>query len=42
MTKKEILDEVIEVLIKKALEDKTLNSRGETENGVYSSSGYCK
>ncbi len=42
MTKKEVLDEVIEILIKRALEEKTINSRGEKENGVYSSSGYGK
>ncbi len=42
MTKKEILDEVIEILIKRALEEKTISSRGEKENGVYSSSGYSK
>ncbi|WP_278244543.1 hypothetical protein [Ruminiclostridium josui] len=42
MTKNEVIDEVIEILIKRALEEKTLNSRGEKENGVYSSFGYCK
>ncbi len=42
MTKKEIFDEVIEILVKRALEEKTLNSRGEKENGVCSSSGHCK
>ncbi len=42
MTKKEILDEIIELLIKRALEEKTINSRGEKENGVYTSSGYGK
>lgn len=42
MTKREVLDEVIEMLIKRALEEKTIKSRGEKENGVYSSSGYGK
>ncbi len=42
MTKKEVLDEVIEILIKRALEEKSINPRGEKENGLYSSSGQCK
>lgn len=58
MTKQEVFDEVIEILIKKAMEDRFLiykasnnnlnrkpnmsNSRGEKENGVYSSSGHGK
>jgi hypothetical protein len=51
MTKTDVLDEIIEMLIKKAIEDeppkqslkyssRELISRGEKENGIYSSSGY--
>lgn len=53
MTKIDVLDEVIELLIKKAMNDeppkqnlKNRSSehilRGGNENGVYSSSGYRK
>jgi len=53
MTKTDVLDEVIEILIKKAMEDDPLKnkieqkskdqiSRGEKEDGVYASTCYRK
>lgn len=53
MTKTDVLDEVIEILIKKAMEDDPLKqnlvqkskdqiSRGEKKDGVYASTCYRK
>ncbi|PYG87003.1 hypothetical protein LY28_02381 [Ruminiclostridium sufflavum DSM 19573] len=52
MTKTDVLDDIIELLIKKAAEDERQKhdlkkrsnelARGEKENGVYSSSSYRK
>jgi len=53
MTKIDVLDEVIEILIKKAMEDDPMKhnleqkskdqiSRGEKEDGVYTSTCYRK